>query len=92
MMLLHERFKLVHSMESPWGPYVKTLRHVEPSASVLQTLRGTYAEERRREWEQTVETAHDWIVNKGCTRGLQAMCARKPGRCVYFNFFNSRMV
>lgn len=70
---------------------MKTLRHVEPSASVLQTLRGTYAEERRREWEQTVEAAHDWIVNKGCTRGLQAMCARKPGRCVYFNI-NSRMV
>ena len=91
MMLLHERFKLVHGLESPWGPYVKTLRHVEPSASVLQTLRGTYAEERRREWEQTVDAAHDWIVNKGCT-GVYRLCApgSLDGTCILT--FNSRMV
>ena len=80
MMLLHERFKLVHGLDSPWGPYVRTLSHVEPSVAVLRELRGTYADEARREWDARVKAAHEWITDVGCAGGLRQMCSRKPGR------------
>ena len=74
------RFKLVHGLDSPWGPYVRTLSHVEPSIKVLRELRGTYADEARREWDAKIKTAHEWITDVGCAGGLRSMCARKPGR------------
>ena len=67
------RFKLVHGLDSPWGPYVRTLSHVEPSVKVLRELRGTYADEARREWDTRVKAAHEWITETGCGGALRSL-------------------
>jgi len=46
----------------------------------LRELRGTYADEARREWDTRVRAAHEWITDTGCGGALRSMCQRKPGR------------
>ena len=52
MMLLHEHFKDTTGKGSKWGPFLRTLRVAALTKPIMQEIKGTYASQVYRRWEE----------------------------------------
>lgn len=55
MMLLHEHFKDSTGKGSKWGPFLRTLRVSALTKPIMNEIKGTYAGEMYRRWEEEAE-------------------------------------
>jgi len=71
VLLLHEHAK---GNESRWYPFMKSLRMYMLSKRVLQELKGTFAAQLYRLWDEEAEAALWWVNEELCNKHTGKAC------------------